>query len=210
MELDDLKQAWQQQTPEDIDVRNDKKITDMIQNKSYGPLVSLKSKYERNFYIAIILYAVLIIDFSSTPGKWEKLIHGQGNIPLPILWLLLVIMVSSLTNQIWCYVLVRRMQNMQEPIKTEIEHNLSYIDKSLKIQRLVGIFMLAGICAAVEIVTYQQRNGNMKSWYDVSIYLRYLAYTAYVAFGYFMTKYSYQKQFGKHIDYMKDMLRKME
>ncbi|MDE1191187.1 MAG: hypothetical protein PW786_03485 [Arachidicoccus sp.] len=210
MELDDLKQAWQQQTPEDIDVRNDKNIIDMIQNKSYGPLASLKAKYERNFYLIAIIYGILIIEFSTLPGRWGRLIHGNKFFSPLVLWLLLAISFASLINQIWCYVLVRKMQNTQTPIKLDLENNLSFINKSLNIQRIVGIITLVGICVVIEFVTYRQRNGDMKTWYNVSFYLRYLAYIGYVALGYFMNKYSYQRQFGKHIDYMKDMLRKME
>jgi hypothetical protein len=206
MELDDLKQAWQQQTPKDTGVHNDKNIIDMVQNKSYGPLANLKEQFERNFFLIIIAYGVFIFDIIMNTPHWQKI---YDDFPF-FVWIASLITIISIVTLIWDYILIRKMQTTQEPLKNNIEHNLAFIDKSMKIQRWGGMLVLPLLFVMIEIIMHQHKNSNFKDWYNVPVYFRMLAYIACMALLYFWSRYLYKRKFGKHIDFMRDMLRKME
>ena len=208
MELDDLKKAWQQQTPEDINVRNDKKITDMIQNKSYGPLASMKARYERQLIIIFVMYSFAIIEFILQPQAWQHL--QRYNVFFVPIWVIISVLAILITAQIWNYILIRKMQTVQKPIKQDLENKLTFIDRSLKIENAIGLCLFVLIGIGIETLTQRYKNSNYKNWYNVSIYLRMLAYIAIVVFGYFWQKYLYKTKFGKDIYFMRDTLSKME
>ncbi|MFT4152603.1 hypothetical protein [Parafilimonas sp.] len=200
MELDELKQAWQQQSPSDIDAHN-KKITDMIQHKSYGPLASLKSKYERYFLLIVFCCGYIIYDFASHPERWHN------NIILNP-WFICPLLMLDIINRVCGYFLINKLQYIELPVRTELKNKVAAVERSLTIQKWLGVFGLALICIGFEIVTHQNKNSN--AWADVPVYLRAAVYLAYIASGYFFQRYSYQKQFGRHINYLKEILEKMQ
>jgi hypothetical protein len=208
MELDDLKQVWQQQTTENIDVRNDKKIIDMIQDKNYGPLATIKSKYLRGFIFVGIAYAYLTVLFITTPQKWQNFINNKG------LLFLFVFLVPFAIIQYWSRIrslkAINRIQNINEPIKRDIEKQMLSIQKDYKLQNILYVVSFALMGVFFEMLTQQRSKTDMADWYNVPMYLRVLAYIGLVILSYFYGKWVFQKRFGKHIDYLKNMLCEME
>lgn len=201
MELDDLKQAWQQQTSEDIDVRNDKKIIDMIQHKSYGPIAVIKNKLARAFLLIPIMMVVFYSLYSENPDIFQN----------PLEWYCIgIICVPVLFNAYW-YFELNKLQDNNAAIRENLEIEILRFERTLKQYYVLMLFVNIITIILIEIAMSYHKAGEFdRSWMHVPVYLRILIYVGIILLMGFISKVNYQRFFGKHIDYMKDMLRKME
>ncbi|ANI87906.1 hypothetical protein A9P82_00360 [Arachidicoccus ginsenosidimutans] len=202
MELDDLKQAWQQQTPEDIDVRNNKNIIDMIKYKRYGPVASIRSIFGRAFWLAPIMAGIIIFMIVNKDTRNDIL-----------MWSLILILVPILIFYFYWYKKLGKIQHDENPIKGTLENNVIRLEKGLKIlyfsTNLLAFLLL--ICI-MELPIFLNHKTSGYNWWrqNVPVYLRCLAYLAFGVYAYFSSKKTQYRFFGQHIDYLKELLRKME
>src|ERR1700709_266088 len=73
MELDDLKQSWNEQSENELKNLNNN-FMEMIHNKSYGPLAELKSKIKRQLVAFPLLIAIFIYNVIKRPDIFKEML----------------------------------------------------------------------------------------------------------------------------------------
>jgi hypothetical protein len=201
MELDDLKQVWQQQTPENIDVRNDKKIIDMIQNKNYGPLSILKSRFSRHLMIFPLGVFAFVYAFIEKPQLLQN----------PLMWFFLGFVLYVAGFMYFFYRTTNRLLTFQYSLKQDMEKDVKALDTRYRRMSYSNGIALIALFVFSEILMYYHQEPDYEGWYKVALYWRILAYIGAIALNYLSyRKLGWYKQVGRHIDYLKNMLREME
>ncbi len=196
MELDDLKQSWNEQSEKDLKPLNNN-IMEMIHNKSYGPLAVIKGKITNQLVIFLLAISILIFVFFKKPDSWYLLNF-------------LIYCLFVLANFYWMnYKLISRLQNMDATVKETIEKNFKTLEKNFKKYLMVsrGYFIITVI--VIEILMRIGDN-NLEAWHAYSIFIRIIVYITLFVIVYFTGKYTYQKNFGRHVTYLKDLLEKIK
>ncbi len=198
MELDELKSLWEQQTPADVDAHN-KKIIDMIQSKSYGPIASLRSFFKRGFIILPFLIFMIGYAFINKEEMND-----------PVWWMLLFMLIPSTIFYIRWYYTLGKLQKMELPMKATMERDVVLLERGLRglyiCMHAVGLIM---IIVMLEVLTTHNSHSITYKWHFVPEYLRYLAYIAFGIWSYFSGKKTQYRYFGRDIDSLKDLLSKM-
>jgi hypothetical protein len=200
MELDDLKQAWQQQTPENIDVRNDKNIIDMIQDKNYGPLASMKARFSKSLILMPVAILIFIYDFIVKPQLFQE----------PLMWFFMGFILYVSITMYFFYRVTNRLLMFRYSLKQDMEKDVQELDRRYKRMLYKNSIVLIAFCVFLEILMSYHQEPDFAGWYKVALYWRILAYIAGLALNYFSYKKLWYRNVGQHIDNLKEMLRQME
>jgi hypothetical protein len=217
MELDDLKQAWQDQKLDVSEAPDVQNIIDMLQNKNYGPIASLREKYKRTALYTAITWIVLLTFITLQKGGWDGLWHQLSNNENGVLYFLLPMIALALIGGIFQFaimVVLSDLRNIKNPIKSEIQTKVLKIAKYLKWQRWTTIIMATLYLITFELIYHFFHPASyirdLGPWFNLSIFVRILGYVAYIILIVFISKYSFQKQYGKHVDYLKDLANQLQ
>ena len=119
MELDDLKQSWNKQSENELKTLNNN-FMEMIHNKSYGPLVTLKNKVKRHLIVFPLVVTILICLFIRKKELFSLLSY-------------IIFCVFILAGFYWSnYKLIDRIQHTNSTVKETIEKNIKALEKNFK------------------------------------------------------------------------------
>jgi hypothetical protein len=198
MELDDLKQTWKQADPkENINLN----IMELIQNKSYGPVAELKKGFKKRIMLMLIVPFVLLLtnvsDINKTVNSvmfWSYVAFCVGNV------------VFSWLN----YRIVARMEGMDRMLRTNLEEQVNILETRLK-WNIIGVrIALLFFIALTEIVPYFQHYSMLDKWHSLNPLIRYGTYTLLLSLQYFMSRKIFERKFGRHLCYLKGLVKEMQ
>jgi hypothetical protein len=195
MEIDDLKNKWQKSNST-ITSTSKNKIMELSQQKSYGPVASLRAALGKQVVIIPFLLIVLIIQVASTPNLRTD----------PFFGLLAGIIVLGSVFFTVAYFILKKMSKSDVPVADQLRRQLRSLRQMLLCYRLIS---LAGVVMLVIFLEVFKNMGTaqlMQPWYEISLEFRICAYIGLMVLSFFLSRSRFYKDFGKHLDELKKSL----
>lgn len=198
MELDDLKQTWKQADKKQKIPSGD--ITELIQNKSFGPFAALKKRFRKQIVLVIFTAALLINNLSRNHQIFTDVLF----------WSYIAFCIALCLFFYLNYRLVSKMLCMDGMIKFNLERQVAILEKRLKMQ-LVGIRIIAVLFIVLsEVLPYLDNEPMLEKWHSLPPLLRLLVYVTLLVSQYFISKAVSQRRYGQHLSYIKNLLNEMQ
>jgi hypothetical protein len=198
MELDDLKQTWQQS--QSIKPSNTN-IMELIQQKSYGPLAALKKAFRKHILLMIVLPAYVIIT------NTDDLNHALKSV---MLWAYIAFFLSVIVFTYYNYRMVSKMESMDHLVKANLEQQVNLLQTRMKWKKNGLTIALLFFILLAEIVPYFQHYRMSDKWLTVAPAIRFLSYASFFIFQHFISTWVNERRYGRHLRYLKELVNEMQ
>jgi len=198
MELDELKQPWQQ-SAENIKPSTTN-IMELIQNKNYGPVAQLKHRFRKQTVLILIVACIVTMNLSRHHDVFSD----------ALFWFYIVFCIA-IAGYFYCnYRLVSRMQYMDDMVKSNLEQQVHLLETGLKWRLIITRVLFVVFLIFMEVLLYFHQEPSLVKWYAQPLLVRLSAYTALTVAFYFLTKYVFRYKYGRHIEYLKKLVQQMQ
>ena len=198
MELDELKQTWQQsQSTKPLNTN----IMELIQHKSYGPLAALKKFFRKQIALMMIVPAYVIMI------NTEDVMHALSSV---ILWYYVLFCLGVIIFSYYNYRLVGKMEGMDNLVKSNLEKQVHLLEIRMKWKKTGLTIALLGFILLLEIVPYFQHYRMLDKWHAISPMIRYTSYAAFLVFQYFVSTWANKRKYGRHLEYLKELTNELQ
>lgn len=198
MELDDLKQTWQQSQSAKTSNTN---IMELIQHKSYGPVASLKKAFRKQILLMIIVPVIIVFN---NAGDFNSAVHSV------ILWCYIAFCIGVIIFSYYNYRTVSKMDSMDNLLKANLEQQVDLLETRMKWKKTGLTIALAFFILLTEIVPYFQHYRMLDKWHSLTPAIRYLIYAALFVLQYFANTWVNERRYGRHLKYLKDLVNEMQ
>jgi hypothetical protein len=197
MELDDLKKTWQQTPVKNLNTD----IMEILQHKSYGPVAALKRTYRKQIIFMFLLPFILLATNADN-------VHGV--LTSIIYWSYVAFCISIIAFAYYNYRIVSKMEGMDAMVKTNLEQQIQVLEKRTdwQIVGLRGVMLF--FIVLVEVVPYLQHYRTLDKWHSLPIAVRFGTYAALIIMQYFLNKRIQQRKVGRHLAYLKELVKEMQ
>jgi hypothetical protein len=197
MELDELKQLWDQ-TP--LTHRENKDLMELIQHKSYGPVAALKKVYKKQIIMMLVLPLVLLL---------TNLRDINIVLTSVMFWSYVAFCIAMIVFAWYNYRLVRKMEGMDGVVKTNLEQQIDLLEKRAKLEVLVMRGVLLFFIALTEVVPYFQHYRMLAKWHALPLMVRVSAYAGLLMLQYFLNRRIKKIKVGRHLMYLKEVVKEL-
>lgn len=198
MELDDLKQTWQQAEPKK---NKNTDIMELIHHKSYGPIAALKRAFLKQIRVMIVLPFVLLL---SNVNHWENTLTSV------LYWSYVVFCLAVIVYAFYNYRIVSKMEGMDGRVKVNLQTQIDLLETRLR-RNIIGLrIMVLYFIALVEILPYFQQYRMLDKWHSLSPLIRFGSYAAFLLFQYFVSRRVFKYKFGNHLTHLKNLVGDMQ
>lgn len=198
MDLDELKQAWQQPGADDI-----KPIIpdfSFLKDRSYGPLAVLKRQYNKKLILLLVFLFVWIYDYIRYPDRLNN----------PLIWVLTIAIVLSIIYAALFLFVMDKMQNGSGlPVKENIEKNTALLRRYYRWARISKLIILSLLFILIELMMAFHIKPYITYWNTVFVGFRIIAYAMVFVLSYVMSRFIYQARFEKHLSYLENLLKQL-
>ena len=198
MELDELKKMWNETPVQNKPIKN---IMELIQQKNYGPLASLKTTYRKQIRLMMALSLMLI---AVNLEDIDKVLTSV------LFWSYVVFCIGVILFARFNYNLVKEMQSADSVVKSSLQKQIALLEKRANIEivglRIVFLFFVL----LLEVVPYFQHYRMLDKWHSLSVPVRFGIYAAFLLFQYFVNRRIKQHRVGRHIAYLKELVAQMQ
>lgn len=198
MELDELKQWWQQAPEQKQPTIN---IMDIIQHRSYGPLASLKRTYRKQMIVMAAFPFILLA---------ANMKNIEGVLSSVLFWSYVAFCIGVILFAAYNYRIVKNMQTMDATVKTNLEQQVSFLEKRVQLElwglRGVVLFFIV----LLEVIPYFQHYRMLDKWHALPALTRIGVYAGFLVFQYFVSQRIKEKRVGRHIAYLKELMQQMQ
>lgn len=204
MELDHLKELWQQQEPEKVSGN----LRQFLGKKSNGPIAKMKRNLLYELIVVIITYGVATIYFfTAFAGRMNTL--AWVYLILAVIFIVYFIMKNKLLNEMEC---------MACQVKSNLSRQVATLEKYVRYYLIVGtavfpLFVLYTYFILIPEVRFIRGSDNLSEkgltffWLSTVWVISTIVLTIIV---YNLNKCYVNKLYGKHIKKLKLMLEQME
>jgi hypothetical protein len=197
MELDNLKQAWNKQDRKDVTIPVNN-MMELIHYKSKAPLAELK----RRIRIQLLFAPVVVVIFTGRLITSPELMHDM------MIWFFIIVFLA-LTGYFWFnYRIINRLQKTGPAVKEVIEKDIHTLENGIRKFFIIKNIILIFLAILLEVLMHFHQIPYMEEWYANSIFIRIGLYICLIIFAILVGKYSFNKQFGQHIAFLKELLQK--
>jgi len=198
MELDDLKNTWQQ-TP--VTKNNNTDIMEIIQQKSYGPIAALKRTYRKQIVLMFLIPLMLVAVNSQD-------IHGV--LTSILFWSYVAFCIGVIVFAYCNYRIVSKMDSMDALVKTKLEQQIHLLEKRADWQMMGVRGVLIFFIFLLEVLPYAQHYRMLDKWHSLPVAVRFGAYAGLLLLQYFMNKKIKQRKVGRYLTYLKELVKEMQ
>jgi Ca2+/Na+ antiporter len=207
MELDELKNLWQQDTvhPKDSALR----LNELLARKSNSPLSKMKRNLNWELWAIIVLYGTSILFyFTAWNGKMESV--GWFMLALALLFFLYYFLKIRLIN---------KMANPAGQVKQTLQHQITTLETFVRLYFIAGTVLIPVSMLFFGRLYYIHsryiKPGNILFPSDENpIWKVLLAWTLLISvityFSLLMNKWYVNKLYSRHINKLKSILKEME
>jgi hypothetical protein len=194
MELDDLKETWNQ-----IPVKSNKHIDimEMIQHKSYGPVAAMKRVFKKQMTVMAIIPLLLVATNLNNPGIVFSSI---------MFWCYVVFCISVIVFSYYNYRLVRKMENMDRIVKANLEQQIQLLERRKKLELIGMRGVLVFFIILAEVVPYLQHYRMLDLWHSLPPVVRISAYALLLCLQYFTNRMISQRNIGVPLARLKQLM----
>jgi hypothetical protein len=198
MELDELKRAWKQ-SPADNNINTD--IMNIIQHKSYGPVVALKRTFRKQIIMmASIPFLLIATNFNDLRLVFTSILF----------WSYVAFCIGAIIFAAYNYRIAKRMELMDGVVKANLEQHIDLLEKRKKIELLGMRGVLLFFIVLTEVVPYLQHYRMLDKWHSLPVVIRFGAYAMLLLLQYRLNESISQKKVGRHLDYLKSLVKEMQ
>jgi hypothetical protein len=198
MDLDELKNTWQQMPPQK-NINTD--IMEILQHKSYGPLAALKKTFRKQ------MVAMFLIPFLLLLTNAQDI---QGVLTSILFWSYVAFCIYIIVFAYYNYRIVSKMEEKDAMVKTTLEQQIHLLEKRANWQVASTRVVLLFFIMLVEVVPYLQHYRMLDKWHALPVPVRIGAYAFLLLLQYLLNKTIKQRKIGRHLDYLKELLRQMQ
>jgi hypothetical protein len=198
MDLDDLKQSWQQ-TPTTKTTNTD--IMQLIQQKSYGPIAAMKEGYRKQIiFMSLLPFILVLTNMNDVAGVFRSVMF----------WSYVAFCIGVIALAITNYRTVTRMEGMDGLVRTKLEQQIQTLEMRLK-QTIVGIrIVMIYFIVLTEVLPYIQHYHMLDHWHSLPWYARYAAYAVLLLLQYIFSRRIADRKFGRHLTYLKSLVKELQ
>jgi hypothetical protein len=197
MELDDLKQMWNQAP---LKTTKNTDIMDIIKHKTYGPLAALKAVYRKQILVMCLLPFLLLM---------TNLEDLQKPLTSVLFWSYIAFCSAMIVFARYNYRTVSNMAVMDDMVRTNLEQQINVLEKRARLEIAVLRGVLLFFMALTEIVPYFQHYRMLDKWHSLPLYARVGAYAGLILLQFFLNRRIKQRKIGRHLDYLKELVNEM-
>jgi len=198
MELDELKQNWNQSNDKFIPPYQLDKV---IASKSSGILSQLKAKYKTQAMLLPLAAAFLSLAMIYKPILQQN----------AFIWVIIPIMIFLAVMYYQGYRLISKMEHAySESLKNAIQENLNLLNLNTKKQLIFIRIILVILILVLEITIYQQTTTAFNFWQDIALPVRIGVYTLLILVQPYFTRYIFELGFGRYIKNLQQLLDETE
>ena len=198
MELDDLKNTWKQDNQKQTKTPN---IMEMIHQKSRGPIASLKTAFRKQMAAITVLMSMIIVTNARNVDS------VSSNI---LFWSYIGFCLALIVAFYFNYRLTSKMESMDDRVKNNLEQHVALLEQRLKWQAIGARIVIVFFILLLEIIPHYQHLRMLDKWHSLSPWIRFFSYGAFFIFQYFIGNAVKKKRFGKHLDYLKNLLKELK
>lgn len=193
MELDDLKQVWQQQ-PSGADTGSEA-LQKLMLGKSKGPIARIRRNLNRELWVVLASYA-LVIFFYMVVDKSRY-------------WHVAILLVVILLSFFIYYFKKKRLLNEMDNTSSNVKHTLERQVKLLS--QYVRFYFISGTVGTplAFLVAYFMVQSRMPKGI---VYSQFFSWPLWVGLGcltlvsYFLNKWYVNKLYGKHVEKLRELI----
>ena len=198
MELDELKKTWNHIQPPKTHNQN---IMDIIQHTSDGPTAALKKSFRKQILILGIMPALLILTNINNVETTLTSIFFISYVAFCI-----GVILFSLYN----YRIVRNMESGDGAVRSNLENQINLLETRLRMNNTGLRIVLLYFIILCEVVPFFQHFSMLDLWHSVHPVIRFLTYALLIVMQYYMSKKVSHEKFGRHLEYLKKLVKEMQ
>ena len=198
MELDDLKQTWQQSQSTKT---SNTDIMELIQHKTYGPVTSLKRAFRKQILLMIFIPALIVFN---NAGNLTSVLNSV------ILWCYIAFCIGVIVFSYYNYRIVSKMESMDNLVKANLEQQVDLLETRMKWKKTGLMMALIFFILLTEIVPWFQHYRMLDKWHSLPPAIRCLIYAALFVLQYFANTWVNERRYGRHLNYLKELVKEMQ
>lgn len=198
MELDELKQLWQN---EPVKNNTNTDIMQLIQRKDEGPLTELKSTYRKQMVLMATIPFVLI---ATNARDLDKVFTSI------LFWSYVAFCVATILFARYNYQIVKEMQLMDGLVKSNLEQQIALLEKRAKMEIVYLRAVLIFFAILVEVLPYFQHYVMLDLWHKLPFLVRISAYGGLFLLQYVLNKRLKERRVGRHLTHLKEVIGQMQ
>jgi hypothetical protein len=102
------------------------------------------------------------------------------------------------------------MEGMDNLVKVNLEQQVNLLETRMKWKKTGFRIALIFFIGLTEIVPYFQHYRMLDKWQSLSPAIRYIAYAGLFALQYFANTWVNEKRYGRHLNYLKELVKEMQ
>ena len=199
MELDELKENWQNQHINTSDIKFNR-LLGVLQNNEYNPLNSFVKKNKKKLFLTLALLGIWTLNDIQQPKRLSN----------PLIWIATISIIVSLFFNLKNYMIINRMVSFDTSLKSNLETEIAALIQNRKNARLAGIIAIALLAVVIELMVTFNIPPLMPGWANTPVFFRILAYLSFVFLVYIWNRFYTQPKFENNIGHLKDLLEAMK
>ena len=196
MELDDLKQIWKQTSGKN---KLNTDIMELIQHKSQGPVAALKTVFKKQIILMSIIPLVLLL---------TNLNDVRIVLTSIMFWSYVAFCIGIIALAYYNYRIVTKMRGIDSVVKKNLEQQIILLEKRSKLELYVMRGVLLFFILLCEVVPYIQHYRMLDKWHSLSLIIS--TYTVLLLLQYFLNKRIRERKVGRHITYLKELVKEIQ
>jgi hypothetical protein len=198
MELDELKDIWKQ-TPIIKNKKTD--LMEIIRQKNYGPVAELKRSFRKQILLMSIIPFVLILTNSN---DFDKVVTSI------MFWCYVAFCLCMILLAAYNYRIAKGMEVMDGDVRSNLLDKANLLEKRARMEIIVIRVALLFFIALTELIPYVQHYRMLDKWHSLPVLTRFGSYAGLLLLQYFISKKKKQRNIGRHLTYLKNVLSEMQ
>ena len=174
---------------------------EMIHQKSKGPIASLKRSFSKQIrFVVFLMIAMIATQIRNLDNRAAQIFIGT--------YMGFCILVALFFY--WNYRVTDRLEAMDTNVKTGLENYVSSLSERLKWHN-IGVRIVALIfILLLEIVPLFLHARMLDKWHELSPFIRFPAYAAFLLLQYFTARSIQREKFGQHLAYLEELIKELK
>ena len=174
---------------------------ELIHQKSKGPIASLKAAFRKQMLAVTALMSAIIVTQARNVDSVSSHL---------LFWTYIGFCLAMIGALYFHYRLTRKMESMDEKVKTNLEQHITLLEQRLKWQSIGARMIILFFILLLEVIPLYEHVRMLATWHTLSPVIRFSSYAAYLVFQYFLSRAISQKKFGQHLDHLKIVLKEVK
>jgi hypothetical protein len=193
MDIDELKQRWQQADTNESVPGNS--LRSFLRRPDRGPVAALKRNFRRQIIVLLIVFALFLHEL-----RERQIFHNVF-----FYWYL----VCGLCLCIFFYVnlrLVKRLEKTDEALTAHIKIQVATLEKRMRWYRTFTRVAIVSLIILLEILPFYSGERMLQKWHAVEPVIRIAVYAGLLLFQYYVGRLIARRRYGKHLERLKKIL----